>query len=115
MSKLLTSGWTFLAIAIVLEVFATWFLKLSNGFEKLAYAGLAICLYCLCFFFMAPAYKTLPAGVVYAVWSGLGIVAITALGVVYFEEELDLLQWGCIALIFVGAVGLSLTTNSNPH
>ena len=38
MSKLLASGWTFLAIAIVLEVIATWFLKLSNGFEKLNYA-----------------------------------------------------------------------------
>jgi multidrug transporter EmrE-like cation transporter len=64
---------------------------------------------------MAPAYKTLPAGVVYAVWSGLGIVAITALGVVYFEEKLDLFQYGFIGLIFIGAVGLSLTTNSTSH
>ena len=115
MSKLLASGWTFLAIAIVLEVIATWFLKLSNGFEKLNYAVLAIILYCVCFFFMAPAYKTLPAGVVYAVWSGLGIVAITALGVVYFEEKLDLAQYSFIGMIFLGAVGLSLTTNSAPH
>ena len=115
MNKLLTSGWTFLAIAIVLEVIATWFLKLSDGFKNLSYAGLAILLYCLCFFFMAPAYKTLPAGVVYAVWSGLGIVAITALGIVYFEEKLDMVQLGCIGLIFLGAIGLSLTTNSAPH
>lgn len=115
MSKLLSSGWTYLAMAIVLEVVATWFLKLSDGFKNLGYAGLAILLYCLCFFFMAPAYKTLPAGVVYAVWSGLGIVAITALGIIYFEEQLDWIQLGCIGLIFIGAVGLSITTNSAPH
>ena len=115
MSKLLTSGWTFLAMAIVLEVVATWFLKLSNGFEKLGYASLAILLYGLCFFFMAPAYKTLPAGVVYAVWSGLGIVAITALGIIYFEEQFALRQLIFVGLIFIGAIGLSLTTNSSPH
>lgn len=115
MSKLLSSGWTYLAMAIVLEVVATWFLKLSDGFKHLNYAGLAILLYCLCFFFMAPAYKTLPAGVVYAVWSGLGIVAITALGIIYFEERLDWFQIGCIGMIFIGAVGLSLTTTSSSH
>ena len=109
------SGWAYLTIAIVLEVIATSFLKFSNGFTKLGYAGAAIALYCACFFFMAPAYKTLPAGVVYAVWSGVGIVAITALGVVYFKEELDLLQFACIGLILIGAVGLSLTTTSSPH
>ena len=109
------SGWTYLSIAIVLEVIATSLLKFSDGFTKLGYAGGAIILYCACFFFMAPAYKTLPAGVVYAVWSGIGIIAITALGIVYFKEELDLLQLGFIALICIGAVGLSLTTNSAPH
>ena len=48
-------------------------------------------------------------------FSGLGIVAITALGIIYFEARLDMIQFGCIGLIFIGAVGLSLTTNSSPH
>lgn len=115
MSKLFSSGWTFLAIAIILEVVATWFLKLSNGFESIRYAVIAILLYCICFLFMTPAYNTLPAGVVYAVWSGLGIVAITALGIVYFGETLSVSQFLFIGLIFIGAVGLSLTTNSSPQ
>lgn len=115
MSNLLSSGWAYLVLAIVLEVVATWFLKLSNSFEKLGYAALAILLYCLCFFCMAPAYKALPAGVVYAIWSGLGIVGITALGIIYFEEQLALHQFFFVGLICAGAIGLSLTTNSTPH
>lgn len=106
------NGWAYLGIAIVLEVIATSFLKFSNGFTRPVYSLLAIGLYCACFFFMAPAYKTLPVGVVYAVWSGVGIAAITALGVVYFKEELNLFQFGFITFILVGAVGLSLTSES---
>ena len=118
MSKLLASGWTYLAIAIVFEVAATWFLKLSNNYEGMqqySRAGLAILLYGVCFLFMLPAYKALPAGVVYAVWSGLGIVAITALGIIYFGERLEPTQFTFIAFIFIGAVGLSISTNSAPH
>ena len=109
------SGWGYLSIAIVLEVFATTLLKFSDGFTKLGYANAAIALYCACFFFMAPAYKTLPAGVVYAVWSGIGIVAIAALGVFYFKETLSLSQIIFIALILIGAVGLSLTTTATEY
>lgn len=109
------TGWGYLTIAIVLEVIATTLLKFSDGFTKLGFASGAIALYCACFFFMAPAYKTLPAGVVYAVWSGIGIVAIAALGVFYFKETLDLYQLLFIAMILVGAVGLSLTTTGIEH
>lgn len=109
------TGWGYLTIAIVLEVIATSLLKFSDGFTHLGYGACAIGLYCLCFFFMAPAYKTLPAGVVYAVWSGIGIVAIAALGVFYFKEKLDLYQLAFIAMILVGAIGLSLTTTSAEH
>lgn len=105
-----SSGWVYLAIAIVLEVIATTFLKLSDGFQNLIYAGLSVALYSTCFFFMAPALKTLPVGVVYAVWSGAGIVAIAVIGAIFFKEALSLVQYVCIALILIGAVGLRLTT-----
>ncbi len=108
-----TSGWVYLAVAVVLEVVATTFLKLSDGFQNLAYAGLSIVFYSIAFFFLAPALKLLPVGVVYAVWSGIGIVAIAIIGALYFAERLDLIQYAYIILILTGAVGLQLTTGNS--
>jgi len=53
--------------------------------------------------------KILPVGVVYAIWSGVGIVAITAIGLFAFDERLSALQFAFIAMILIGAVGLNLT------
>jgi small multidrug resistance pump len=58
---------------------------------------------------MAPAMKVLPVGVVYAIWSGIGIVAAAAIGVVAFGEKLGAMQYLCIALVLIGAVGLRVT------
>jgi small multidrug resistance pump len=52
----------------------------------------------------------IPMGVAYAVWSGLGIVAIAVIGWVVFRQSLTLAQAGFIALILIGAIGLNLTT-----
>lgn len=106
------SAWIFLAAAITLEVTGTFLLKLSNGFEKWQWGALSIACYSACFWVLAPAMKVLPVGVVYAIWAGVGIVAATAIGVIAFQERLGLLQYGCIALVLVGAVGLRITTTT---
>lgn len=107
------TGWMYLGVAIILEIIATTFLKLSNGFENLAWGFASIAFYCICFFALAPALKLLPVGTVYALWSGIGIVAIAIIGAFFFEERLALIQYGYILLILVGAVGLRLTTTSS--
>lgn len=103
------SPWMYLGFAIALEIAGTFLLKLSNGFERWQWGALSIACYSACFFMMAPAMKALPVGVVYAIWSGIGIVAAAAIGILAFGEKLGVLQYLCIALVLVGAVGLRLT------
>lgn len=103
------SPWTYLGFAIALEIAGTFLLKLSHGFERWQWGALSIACYSACFFMMAPAMKALPVGVVYAIWSGIGIVAAAALGAAVFGEKLGAMQYLCIALVLVGAVGLRLT------
>jgi small multidrug resistance pump len=102
-------GWTCLYISIALEVAATTSLRLSNNFERLHYAGLAVVLYIFCFFFLAQVLKLLPAGIAYAIWAGMGTVAIAFIGVVWFGETMNLTRGLFIAFIIVGCVGLNLT------
>ena len=106
------NAWMYLMLAIMLEITATLFLKLSDGFAKWQWGTASIFLYSACFWVLAPALKVLPVGVVYALWAGLGIIGATILGLVLFNERLGVAQYGFVALILVGAVGLRLTTDA---
>ena len=106
------TAWVFLALAITLEVTGTFLLKLSDGFAKWQWGALSIACYSACFWVLAPAMKILPVGVVYAIWAGVGIVAAAVIGIVAFDETLGAIQYLCIALVMVGAVGLRLTSSA---
>jgi len=106
------TAWLYLAAAIALEVAATWCLKLSNGFEKATWGMASIALYSACFWVLAPALKTIPVGVAYAIWAGVGIAAAATIGAFAFGERLGPLQLGFVAMIMAGAVGLRLTTSA---
>lgn len=104
------TGWTYLGVAIVLEIAATTMLKLSDGLARWQWAAGSIALYAVCFLALAPALKTIPVGIAYAVWSGVGIIAMAIIGIIYFDQKLSLLQIGCIALVLIGAIGLRAST-----
>lgn len=104
------SPWLYLAAAIALEVVGTTLLKLSNGFERPLIGMLSIACYSACFWVFAPALKAIPVGVAYAIWAGVGIVAVAFIGAAFFGQRLGAAQVACIALVLVGAVGLRLTT-----
>lgn len=104
--------WMLLGGSILLEIVATSLLKASEGFTRPAQAVASILLYAICFWLLSAVLTRLPMGVTYAIWSGVGIVAIALIGMIAFGQTLSLAQWGCIALIVVGAVGLNLAT---PH
>lgn len=106
------SAWFYLTLAICLEVAATLFLKMSNGFSDWRRGSASILLYSMCFWVLAPALKVLPVGVVYALWAGLGIIGASALGFVIFNERLLSVQYLFIGFILVGALGLRLTTQA---
>lgn len=106
------NAWIFLALAICFEVAGTFLLKLSHGFEKWQWGALSIMSYTICFWMLAPAMKFIPVGIVYAIWAGVGIVCASLIGLWAFGEKLSLVQYGFVAAILIGAVGLNLTTDT---
>jgi len=103
-------AWVLLLIAIGFEIVGTSLLKLSDGFEKVFLGLAAIAAYSVSFWFFAPALKTIPVGIAYAVWAGVGIVAVAIIGAVFFAQRLEAVQYVFIGLVLIGAVGLRLTT-----
>ena len=104
--------WIVLGGCIVLEVIATSLLKASEGFTRPWYGVASMACYSGCFWLLSAVLNRLPVGVAYAVWSGVGIVGITVVGVVLFRQTLSLMQFGFIGLILIGAVGLHLSTRT---
>lgn len=108
-------GYLYLAIAIVAEVIATSALKCSDEFSKLGPSLLVIVGYGLAFYFLSLVLKTIPIGIAYAIWSGMGVVLIAIVGVVVFDETLD---WAAIIgmlLIVSGVFVLNVFSNSASH
>ena len=102
------SGYLYLAIAIVAEVIATTALKVSDGFSRAIPSALVIAGYSIAFWCLAATIKTVPLGLAYAIWSGVGIVLITAIGWIAFKQALDLPALMGIGLILAGVLVINL-------
>ncbi len=102
--------WLMLATAILFEIAGTTGLKLAGGLARPGWLAAALALYAVSFVAMAQALKAIPVGVAYAIWSGIGTVAIVVIGVVRFGEALTVAKLLFIGLILVGVVGLNLVT-----
>jgi len=102
--------WLLLLGAIALEVVSTSLLNASQGMTRWGYGIAAMAGYGVCFWLLAFFMTRIPMGVAYAVWSGLGIVAIAVIGWVVFRQNLTLAQTGFMALILIGVIGLNLST-----
>ena len=103
-------GWLYLVLAIILEVFGTTLMKMSDGLTRLVPSVGMFAAYILCFAFLSLTLKTIDMSVAYAVWCALGIVCITAIGVYYFHEPINLIKVLSILFIVIGVVGLKLTS-----
>ncbi len=98
------NGYMYLVIAIVSEVVATSALKSSDGFTKYGPSLVVILGYGISFYCLSVVLKTIPVGVAYAIWSGMGIVLITLLGWLVFSQRLDLPAFLGMALIVAGVI-----------
>jgi small multidrug resistance pump len=96
-----------LALAISSEIVATTALKLSDGFTRLGWGSVVVVGYGISFYALSVCLRSIPLGVVYAVWSGLGTAAIVAIGYFVFGELLDAVKLAGIGLIIVGVVMLN--------
>ena len=94
--------WIFLSVAIVSEVVATSALKASDGFTRL-WPSLAVVLgYLLAFYFLSLTLRTIPIGIAYAIWAGVGVALITLVGWVIYDQKLDAAAVIGVALIVAG-------------
>jgi small multidrug resistance pump len=98
------SQWLYLSIAIAAEVVATSFLKSSEGFTRLGPSLIVASGYMVAFYFLSLTLKTLPVGIAYAVWCGVGIVLITVIGWTFFNQHLDKAAMLGIGLILAGVI-----------
>ena len=108
-------NWLYLTVAIVLEVVATSALKASDGFTRLQPSLLVVVGYSAAFYMLSLTLRTMPVGVVYAVWSGVGVVLITLVGWLWFKQELDVPAFIGIALIAAGVIVLNFFSKSVSH
>lgn len=98
----------YLAIAIVAEVIGTSALKASNGFTAWRPSLVVVLGYAVSFYFLALVLRTLPVGIAYAIWSGVGIVLISAIGWLVYQQTLDAAAIVGIALIIAGVCVIQL-------
>jgi small multidrug resistance pump len=105
----------FLLLAIVFEVIGTSFLKQSDGFSKLWPSLGTVAGYGAAFYFLGLALKVIPVGIAYAVWSGLGIVLIAAIGFFAFGQKLDFWAILGLGLILAGVVVINTLSRAIPH
>lgn len=104
--------YTFLGIAIIAEVIGTSALKASHEFTRLIPSLVVIAGYGTAFYFMSLAMRTIPLGITYAIWSGLGIVLITIAGMLIYKQVPDLAAIVGMALIIAGVLVIHLFSNT---
>tara|TARA_B100000686_G_C16599509_1_gene867868 strand:+ start:210 stop:542 length:333 start_codon:yes stop_codon:yes gene_type:complete len=96
--------WIFLIVAITSEVIATSALKASEGFTELIPSIIVVIGYSAAFYFLSLTLKTIPVGIAYAVWSGVGVALITLIGWFVFNQRLDAPAILGILLIVTGVI-----------
>ncbi len=101
--------------AIICEVIATSSLKLSNGFTNLTFSIITIVGYSASFYILSLALKTIPVGIAYAIWSGIGIIIISLIAWIFLKQSLDLAALVGMGFIIFGVVIINLFSNISGH
>ena len=107
--------YTYLAIAIIFEVIGTSALQASDGFTRLVPSLVTAITYEASFVFLALTLRTIPVGIAYALWSGIGMVLIAGVGWIWFKQALDTPALIGLSLIVGGVVVVNAFSESLPH
>ena len=108
-------AYVYLAIAIVAEVIATSAIKASQEFTQLIPSILVIVGYGVAFYFMALTLRTIPVGITYAIWSGIGIVLVAVVAAVIYKQVPDVPAMLGMGLIIAGVVVIQLFSKTVQH
>lgn len=107
------TAWLLLAGAIVTEIIATTFLKIADGFTKPGPSIIVVVGYVVSFWMASLAMKTIPLSITYAIWSGIGTLAISLIAVLFMREPMSGLKVLAILLIIGGVVLLNLLSSNS--
>ncbi|EPS2708840.1 SMR family transporter [Cronobacter turicensis] len=107
--------WLLLSVAIVCEVIGTTFLKLSEGFTRLLPTLVAAVCYGIAFWCLSVTMRTIPTGIIYAIWSGVGVVLIGVVGWLFLGQKLDLPAMLGMGLIIAGVIVINLFSRAVAH
>lgn len=99
-----------LGLAIAAEVIATIMLKSTNNFTRPLPSVVVVIGYASAFYFLSFALRTMPVGVAYAIWSGIGMVLVAGLAWIIYDQKLQASSFLGIGLIIAGALILHLRT-----
>lgn len=108
-------NYLYLAIAIMAEVVGTTFMKQSEGFTKLVPSLVCAASYIVAFYLLSLTLKTIPTGVAYAIWSGVGIVLITSAAWIFHGQKLDAAALLGMGLIVSGVVVMNVFSKVSAH
>lgn len=109
------SSWVILFFAVLFEVVGTSALKYSEGFSRPLPSVVVVVSFAIAFYLLSLTLRTIPVGIVYAVWSGLGIIFISLIGWFVFGQKLDAAALGGILLIGAGIVVMNVFSDSGAH
>ena len=108
-------AYLYLGIAIIAEVIATTALRASEGFTQLWPSAISIAGDVVAFYFLSLTLKTMPVGIAYAIWSGVGIVLISLAGWLIYKQLLDLPAILGMGLIMAGVIVINLFSKTAVH
>lgn len=108
-------SYLFLFLAIICELTGTTFIKKAEGFTRLGPSIIVVVAMVAAFYFLSIATKTIPIGVAYAIWSGVGIVFITAIGAIVFKQVPDVYAVIGLSLIVAGVLVINLLSKTGGH
>jgi len=105
----------YLSVAIVCEIIGTTALKSSFGFTRLVPSLVTVGAYVLAFYFLSLPLRTLPVGIVYAIWSGTGIVLLALIDLFWFRLSIDFAGFAGVALILAGVIVINVFSQTVGH
>lgn len=107
--------WILLGFAILAEVVGTSAMKASEGFSKVIPSLITVVCYGIAFYLLSLTLRTIPVGIAYAVWSGVGIVLISLVAWALYGQKLDAAGLLGIGLIITGVIVLNVFSKSSVH
>jgi small multidrug resistance pump len=115
MSVTMSKHYLLLAAAIVAEVIATTALSRSENLTRLIPSLIVVIGYAAAFWLLSFSLRVMPTGIVYAIWSGMGIVLITAIGWIWYQQKMDLPALAGMGLIMAGVIVINVFSKTVSH